>query len=245
MKPVKTMSLILLGVLAIAVLVGCSSSEETTTGEPTPSPTEPDFVGKVVEVYSNGTNDVLGSILVEGTDVIQSSDKYDVTIKTETLMLDESGKNVTFADLETGQLVSIWFSGPIMESYPAQVDAAQVIITGQQSLDLVELGYEFEMKPRDRVEIWDAAIDIVFKGVTGDSRCPQNARCVWQGEVSVEIEIIGGNGTQVITLTQPGLYYDYSKVDYENYEISFKVLPYPESETEITDEEYRLLVMIR
>ncbi len=131
MKLIKTMGVLMMGILMVSMVVGCDSSDETPTVEPTPTPpsqTEPDFIGNIIEVHANGTNYVLGTILVEGTDVIQSSDKYDVTIKAETLILGQDGKNATFAEFKAGQQVGIWFSGPVMESYPAQVDAAQVIV---------------------------------------------------------------------------------------------------------------------
>ena len=239
MKPVIITGLLILNTLLVVMFAGCNADDTGTivpsspTGDPPPLSIVPDFTGKIIEVNPNGTNDALGSILVEGTDTIQSSDKYDVTIKTDTLIMGQNDQPMTFDDLKAGQQVSIWFSGPVKESYPAQVDAAQLIITGIETDDEIKLGDEFEMKTGERVNISDAGLGITFNKVTGDSRCPANARCIWQGEVSVEIEITDGDGSELKILTQQGLYYDYSKAVYETYEISFKVLPYPESEAQI------------
>ncbi|MFC2027834.1 hypothetical protein ACFLU3_04020 [Chloroflexota bacterium] len=60
----------------------------------------------------------------------------------------------------------------------------------------------------------------------------------------MDIEIIGGDGSHSMTLTQPGLFYDYSKDSYAGYEIAFKVLPYPEAERQIEDDEYRLILNV-
>ncbi|NQT73750.1 MAG: DUF3221 domain-containing protein [Chloroflexi bacterium] len=215
--------------------------------EPTSQQTEPDFTGDIIEVNSIGENNIVGTILVEGKDVIQSSDKYVVTINENTPVLEQDGKivnNISFEELEVGQQVQIWFSGSVRESYPAQVDAAQIMVVNKQNNDGIKLGNEFEMTLGQRAEFSDASLDIVFKGVTGDSRCAQDVTCVWQGEVSVDIEIIGGDGSHSMTLTQPGLFYDYSKDSYAGYEIAFKVLPYPEAERQIEDDEYRLILNV-
>jgi len=36
---------------------------------------------------------------------------------------------VSFEALEAGQQVQLWFTGPVMESYPAQARARQIVIT--------------------------------------------------------------------------------------------------------------------
>ncbi|MFC2063057.1 DUF3221 domain-containing protein, partial [Chloroflexota bacterium] len=51
--------------------------------------------------------------------------------KDETLIFDQIGEKriqVNFSALETNQQVQIWFSGPIMESFPMQGTAQQVVI---------------------------------------------------------------------------------------------------------------------
>jgi hypothetical protein len=58
-------------------------------------------------------------------------DKHMVTAKDETLILEEDGgerRPATFEALAVGQQVQVWFSGPIRESYPMQVDAQQIVI---------------------------------------------------------------------------------------------------------------------
>ena len=59
-------------------------------------------------------------------------DKYMVTIKDETLIFKQDGekrRQVAFGALETTQRVQIWFSGPILESFPMQGTARQVVVT--------------------------------------------------------------------------------------------------------------------
>ena len=100
----------------------------------TPSPkaleTEADFIGFITEIHSIGEKGTLGQILVE-SHADKLVDKYMVTIKDETLIFKQDGENrrkVTFEALETKQQVQVWFSGPIMESFPMQGTAQQVVI---------------------------------------------------------------------------------------------------------------------
>ena len=232
MRRIKLVCFLTLLVVLGAMLVNCSSSDDTDEVA--------DFIGTIIEVHPVGEGDVGGTILVEGEDTIQSSDKYVVTIKEETSILGPDGKKVEFADLKAGQQVEIWFSGAVAESYPAQVAAAKIMI-----VDDIGLGDEFQLAIGQRMELSDVPLEIVFKGLIGeDSRCAQDVTCVWQGEVSVDIEIIDSGVSHSLTLMHPGLFDDFSTDSYAGYKIAFKVLPYPQSEHPIADSEYRLVVII-
>jgi len=58
----------------------------------------------------------------------------------------------------------------------------------------VSLGQEFRLGVGQQATFSDAPLDIIFHRVTGDSRCPRDATCIWQGEASAEIEIIDWKG---------------------------------------------------
>ncbi len=101
---------------------------------------ETDFTGWITDIqriYRGGT---LGQILVE-SQVDKLIDKYMITVKDETLIFLQFGEKrsrIAFADLETGQQAQIWFSGPVMESFPAQVDAKQIVIVDKYGDDNLE-----------------------------------------------------------------------------------------------------------
>ncbi len=98
---------------------------------PKPLQTEADFTGWVTEIHPIGDKGTFGQILVE-SHADKIVDKYMVTIKDETLILQQDGENrheVDFEALETTQKVQVWFTGPIMESFPMQGTARQVVIT--------------------------------------------------------------------------------------------------------------------
>ncbi len=124
MKYIRLFGLLglLMGLMALAV--GCAPSQEALD-------TEADFTGFITEIQPIGEKGRLGQILVE-SHADKFVDKYMVTIKDETLIFKQEGENrrqVTFAALETTQQVQIWFSGPILESFPMQATAQQVVIT--------------------------------------------------------------------------------------------------------------------
>jgi hypothetical protein len=85
---------------------------------------EPHFAGVVVEVFDN-------SILVianEGEEVRNSSDLFYVSLETELT----GGWN----DFMSGDEVTVFFDGTILESYPAQINKVYaIVLTSQSKLD--------------------------------------------------------------------------------------------------------------
>jgi len=117
--------LILTGLLAIALLpvTACTSSPE-------PLQTEPDFLGFITEIQPD-------RITVE-SHADKIVDRYVVTINNETAIFQQEGENlrhVSVAAFETKQWVRIWFSGPVMESWPKQATARQIVINETTPID--------------------------------------------------------------------------------------------------------------
>ena len=114
----------------LGLLMGLTVVAVDCTSSPQALDTEPYFTGWVTEIHPIGEKGTLGQILVEDqSDKLVA--KYMVTIKDETLIFKQDGeerRQVTFEALETTQQVQIWFSGPIMESFPMQGTAQQVVI---------------------------------------------------------------------------------------------------------------------
>ncbi len=123
MKYVRLFGLLGLLVGLMAVALGCASAPE-------PLQTEADFTGFITEIQPIGEKGVLGQIHVE-SHADKLVDKYVVTIKDEALIFKQDGENrsqVAFETLETTQQVQVWFIGPILESFPMQATAQQVVI---------------------------------------------------------------------------------------------------------------------
>ena len=83
-----------------------------------------------------------------------------------------------------------------------------------------------------------------FLAVTGDSRCPSGAQCIWAGEAACSVEIKYNGQTSDIVLTAPGLTPDNNQNILNHYELNFQLAPYPELGKQISNSEYKLLLRI-
>jgi hypothetical protein len=123
MKYLRLLGLAGLLIGLVAVSASCAPAAE-------PIETEADFTGFITEIHPTQESGIAGQISVEShADKIVT--RYTITIKDETLIFREDGDNLrsaTFAALEIQQWVEIWFSGPVMESWPMQATAQQVVI---------------------------------------------------------------------------------------------------------------------
>ena len=124
MKHITQLLLGLLAVLLVALSPGCAPAAK-------PLETEADFYGFITEIHSSREGDTLGEISVEShADKIVS--KCIVNITDETLIFQKDGDELRPVDFEAlenqQQWVKIWFTGPVLESYPVQATAGQVVI---------------------------------------------------------------------------------------------------------------------
>ena len=115
--------------------------------------------------------------------------------------------------------------------------------SGQPTEISANLGKEFNLAIGQSAAIAGEDLRIQFIEVISDSRCPEGAICVWEGEVSCLVEITHSGSPYRKVLTQPGLSGP-SSADFKNYEITFDVKPYPEVEKEIPNKDYRLQLVI-
>ena len=127
--PVKA-PLALTAALALALLGAC-----TNDGDAAPTTGDPDIRGVITSI-TGGSGDVIGSVRIEGAIAPDTTyDKAVVRVESDTRILRGAGdvvalSEVTFADLQVGQTVEAWFTGPVAESYPGQVKASQIVIVG-------------------------------------------------------------------------------------------------------------------
>lgn len=74
-------------------------------------------------------------------------------------------------------------------------------------------------------------MNVTFKGISEDSRCPQETQCIWSGVAVADVELMSTTSRPVIIRlsTQETSGKDYHKVHYFNgYKISLiEVTPYP------------------
>lgn len=108
----------------------------------------------------------------------------------------------------------------------------------------VSLGQEFSLSVGQSAFIEGENLEITLKEVVEDSRCPWEVICVWEGRVSLSVEISQNNISDSLELSQPGLT-DQSVVEtHKGYQFTYKVEPYPKAGKPISVDEYRLLLVV-
>lgn len=139
MKQVPALSLIGFALLVSSMFTACSTTGETGTGGSVDTgsssaaiklPTEsPGIRGVITKADSSAGS---SNILVEENPADASgSNKASVRIKDQTKIYRREGgrlENSSASALTVGKQVSVWFEGPVAESYPVQGSASIVVI---------------------------------------------------------------------------------------------------------------------
>ena len=147
-------------------------------------------------------------------------------------------------------LPGLTFSKARMLKYNLYLLASLVIVLSLSSCaggtddTKVSLGEEFSLSLDQSVMITGEDLGIKFVEITEDSRCPKGATCVWEGRVTALVEISTDGSIQQLELTEPGLTSAPARETFEQYEITYKVEPYPEVGKEISADEYQLLITV-
>ena len=100
---------------------------------------------------------------------------------------------------------------------------------------------EFTLAPGEGRRIEGESVSVTFVGVSGDSRCPADAICVWGGSATVKITVASGFSSQGYEL-QTG---DMRPVVHNGLTIALVELsPYPFSARPIAPDEYRATLKV-
>jgi len=106
------------------------------------------------------------------------------------------------------------------------------------------LGEEFSLSVGESVEIAGEDLSITFEDVIEDSRCPKDVECIWEGRAVIALRITKAGTSHDITLTEPGLSEQYSTETFQDYKFSFQLEPYPVEAEIISNDKYRLIMVI-
>lgn len=116
---------------------------------------------------------------------------------------------------------------------------------GSPSAFKVSPGQEFSLAISQRAELIGEDLTVTFKDVSEDSRCPKNVTCVWEGRAVCNLTVQKAGVTGELVLTQPGLTATPATQEYQGYQYSFRVEPYPEAGKSIAKSDYRLVMSVR
>ncbi len=127
-------------VLAVACGAGATVGDAPSPSSEAPATaidSPPDIRGTITNVQPSAdqSQGIAGSMLVEGP--IEGGTKFDkasITITGDTRLFEQVGderRPVTVDAFRAGQRVEAWFTGPVMESYPVQVTALEIMLVQQ------------------------------------------------------------------------------------------------------------------
>lgn len=125
----KTIAAALLLLGSLLVVQGCGNGEDKDNGNSQTATIRGAIIA--VDDYKQGEG---RQILMEVTK--ESGTQYDrasVNIPKDAKMFamaDGKKNKASLADLKSGQSLEVVITGPVMESYPVQVNATEVVITG-------------------------------------------------------------------------------------------------------------------
>jgi hypothetical protein len=118
-----------LAVLAAVVVGGCGGSTAQPAQSATAPPSIPAGISGTIHQLTRDADSGQTVILVVDDGAIQGAvDRAWIKVTSDTVVWMLKGGTGTAADLGPGQFVSVWFDGPVAESYPVQATAADIRI---------------------------------------------------------------------------------------------------------------------
>jgi hypothetical protein len=106
-----------------------------------------------------------------------------------------------------------------------------------------KVGEVFTIGISQRAQITGEDMTIKFDEVIGDSRCPQNVTCVWEGVASSHVTISFQEKDYALVLNQPGNT-EQAKETFFHYTLTYSLNPYPREGEEIPLQKYLLTLVI-
>ena len=118
-----------LALLVAVVVGGCGGP----TAQPAPSATAPPSIpagitGTIHRLSRDADTGHTVLLVVDDGAIQGALDRVSVTVTPDTVVWMLDGGTGTAADLGAGQMVSVWFDGPLTESHPARGTAADIRI---------------------------------------------------------------------------------------------------------------------
>jgi hypothetical protein len=128
---VGTVAFAVVAVLALAGVAAAACGGDG--GAASPSPTAPpavpaDITGTIHDLTRNDATGLPLLLVVDDGAMPGAPDRAWVTVTPDTIVWMLKGGRGSAADLGAGQMVSVWFDGPVAESYPVQAKAGVIRI---------------------------------------------------------------------------------------------------------------------
>lgn len=108
----------------------------------------------------------------------------------------------------------------------------------------VPIPSDFTLAVGQHVTVQPDNVEIGFREVQGDSRCPTNVMCFWQGEAGVQLTLTNAiHQTQQVRISVEG--YGSGTAEAMGYRITaVRLLPYPQDDGQMRQSAYRVTLHI-
>ncbi len=116
----------------------------------------------------------------------------------------------------------------------------------EKPCETFQIGTPFEINWNETITFCTEPISISFTKLAEDSRCPENAVCIWQGLAEVEV-LISVNGTEekFLLSTYPTFRNVPSIVQYGGLTFSLEeVNPYPNTTKSYSEKDYSIHLLV-
>jgi hypothetical protein len=118
-----------LAVLGAVVVGGCGGTTAQPASSATAPPSTPaDITGTIHALRTDPVSELPVLLVVDDGAFDRTVDRASVSVTADTVVWLLKGGQGTPADLGAGQMVSVWFDGPVAESYPVQARAGVIRI---------------------------------------------------------------------------------------------------------------------
>lgn len=112
-----------------------------------------------------------------------------------------------------------------------------------KNFSAADVNKEIEIRAGDSVILSDIGLIIKFNSVLGDSRCPIDAICVWEGNAEVSLDFKNSNGDALSTKLNTSL--APREISFFDLTIFLKdLVPYPRLDTVIDPTDYIVTLLI-
>ncbi|XGW00846.1 MAG: hypothetical protein ACAF41_33250 (plasmid) [Leptolyngbya sp. BL-A-14] len=152
-----------------------------------------------------------------------------------------------FLSISTVILLLIMFEVTIEAKQPHLV-AQQLLRNKNDYAERViatSLDKQFELKYAQVAFVRSHNLRIRFSGVSEDSRCPSEVACIWEGQVTIAVNVAQGSrnlGSGNLTISPRS---KASSINFENYNIKLlSVSPYPKDSHKVELSEYSVTLVI-
>jgi hypothetical protein len=105
------------------------------------------------------------------------------------------------------------------------------------------LGERIELRVGETTRVGLDGLQLTFRGVSADSRCPSDVQCVWAGDATVNLAARGGGGDWTPLVLHTGV--EPRSADYGEWVIELEALePQPRGARTPRPGEYRVTVRV-